>query len=70
MEVAMNARPTFRSFSGISSFSMRRGAIFGFILVGALLAFEAFNYSTTDFALTDVLGANLRFMGLRWATIL
>lgn len=70
MEVTLNARPTFRSFSGINSFSLRRGAIFGFILVGALLAFEAFNYSTTDFALTDLLGTNLRFMGLRWATIL
>jgi hypothetical protein len=70
MEVAMNARSTFRSVSGINSFSIRRGAIFGFILVGALLAFEAFNYSTTDFALTDLLGTNLRFMGLRWATIL
>lgn len=66
----MNARPTSRSFPRINSFTMRRGAIFGFILVGALLAFEAFNYSTTDFALTDLLGANLRFMGLRWATIL
>ena len=66
----MNARSPFRSFSGFKQFSMRRGAIFGLILVGALLAFEAFNYSTTDFALTDLLGANLRFLGLRWATIL
>ncbi len=47
----------------------RRGAVFGSILVGALLAFEVFNYSTTDFALRDVLG-DLRFAGLRWATIL
>ena len=66
----MNARSTLRSFSGFKNFSVRRGAIFGLILVGALLAFEAFNYSTTDFALTDLLGSNLRFMGLRWATIL
>lgn len=47
----------------------RRGALFGSILLGALLAFEIFNYSTTDFALRDVLG-DLRFAGLRWATIL
>ncbi|MBN1452483.1 MAG: hypothetical protein JW963_15820 [Anaerolineales bacterium] len=47
----------------------RRGALFGGILLGALLAFEVFNYSTTDFALRDVLG-DLRFAGLRWATIL
>ncbi len=66
----MIARSTVRPFSGFKSFSIRRGAIFGLILVGALLAFEAFNYSTTDFALTDLLGLNLRFMGLRWATIL
>lgn len=66
----MNARSTFLSSRSFKSVSMRRGAIFGFILVGALLAFEIFNYSTTDFALTDLLGTNLRFMGLRWATIL
>jgi hypothetical protein len=47
-----------------------RGALFGGILMVALLAFEIFNYTTTDFALTDVLGSNLKFMGLRWATIL
>ena len=33
-----------------------------------LLAFEIFNFSTTEFALTDVLG-DLKFAGLRWATI-
>jgi len=49
--------------------AIRRGALFGGILVGALLAFEVFNYSTTDFALTDVLG-DLRFAGIRWSTIL
>ena len=48
---------------------MRRGAIFGAILLSALLAFEVFNYSTTAFALTDLLG-NLKFAGLAWATIL
>ena len=49
--------------------AIRRGALFGGILLGALLAFEVFNYSTTDFALRDVLG-DLRFTGLRWSTIL
>ena len=47
----------------------RRAALFGGILVTALLAFEVFNYSTTDFALRDVLG-DLRFAGLRWSTVL
>ena len=45
----------------------RRGAIFGVILLCALLAFEVFNYSTTAFALTDLLG-NLKFAGITWAT--
>ncbi|MBI2976428.1 MAG: hypothetical protein HYY33_05705 [Chloroflexi bacterium] len=47
----------------------RRGLIVGLILVGALAAFESFNFSTTEFALADMLG-DLRFSGLRWATIL
>src|SRR5512143_1294490 len=46
-----------------------RGFLFGALILAALMAFEIFNYSTTDFALTDLLG-NLRFMDLRWATIL
>jgi hypothetical protein len=41
----------------------------GVIIIGALLAFEVFNYSTTQFALNDVLG-DLKFAGIRWATIL
>jgi hypothetical protein len=48
---------------------INRGAAFGLIIVTALLAFEIFNYSTTQFALADVLG-DLKFAGLRWATIL
>jgi len=49
---------------------LRRGSMFGIILLVALLAFEVFNYSTTDFALSDLLGKDLTFAGLRWATIL
>ena len=48
---------------------MQRGLLFGALILTALLAFEVFNYSTTDFALTDVLG-DLKFVGIRWATIL
>jgi hypothetical protein len=48
---------------------LQRGLLFGMLIVGALLAFEIFNYSTTDFALSDLLG-DLKFMGVRWATIL
>lgn len=46
-----------------------RGLIWGTLILGALLAFEIFNYSTTDFALADLLG-ELRFMGVRWSTML
>ena len=46
-----------------------RGAAWGLMIIGALLAFEIFNFSTTQFALLDVLG-DLAFGGMRWATIL
>jgi hypothetical protein len=46
-----------------------RGAAWGLMIIGALLAFEIFNFSTTQFALLDVLG-DLKFAGLRWASIL
>src|SRR6266542_4212484 len=46
-----------------------RGAAWGLMIIGALLAFEIFNFSTTQFALLDVLG-NLTFAGMRWASIL
>lgn len=48
---------------------IKRGLLFGLLIVGALISFEVFNYSTTEFALLDLLG-DLRFLGLRWATIL
>lgn len=46
-----------------------RNSIFGAILITALVAFEIFNYSTTEYALSDLLGS-LRFAGISWATIL
>ena len=46
-----------------------RGAAWGTMIIGALLAFEVFNFSTTQFALHDMLG-DLTFAGMRWATIL
>ncbi len=65
----MNNSPV-RLLSVFKSGALKRGAAFGFILLAALFAFEIFNYSTTQFALADMLGANLRFMGIQWATIL
>ena len=46
-----------------------RGAAWGAMILGALLAFEVFNFSTTQYALHDMLG-DLKFAGFRWATIL
>ncbi len=46
-----------------------RGAAWGMMIIGALLAFEIFNFSTTQFALLDVLG-DLSFGSFRWASIL
>lgn len=53
----------------LKSTALKRGAIFGSILIGALLAFEVFNFGTTSFALRDMLG-DLTFAGLRWSSIL
>jgi len=53
----------------LRSTALRRGALFGGILLTALMAFEVFNFSTTSFALQDVLG-DLSFLGMRWATVL
>jgi len=46
-----------------------RGFLFGLMLLGALFAFEAFNYGTTEFALTNLLG-HLHFGAVSAATLL
>ncbi len=48
---------------------IQRGLFFGVLIIAALLAFEMFNFSTTEFALGDLLGG-LSFAGLRWSSIL
>jgi len=60
--------------SGILNFSTinltaHRGLLIGAILFVALIAFEIFNFDTTQFALQSLLG-NVQFLGLQWATIL
>ncbi|MFM8320628.1 MAG: hypothetical protein ACKOC5_06890 [Chloroflexota bacterium] len=57
------------NFHPVNALRDSRGLAFGVIIITALLAFEIFNYGTTDYALTDLLG-ELKFMGVRWATIL
>src|SRR6185436_9945242 len=49
--------------------AQKRGLIFGGIILSALMAFEVFNYSSTSFALQDILGS-LAFGSLKWSTIL
>lgn len=67
----MNTSNIQKSYSAgiLGRFRLRRGLTFGLIIISALLAFEIFNYSTTEFALADLLG-DLDFLGVRWATIL
>src|SRR5215216_6521618 len=65
----MNRSLSFKLMPLLKSTAQRRGLIFGAIILSALLAFEVFNYSSTVFALGDILG-DLSFGSLRWATIL
>jgi len=60
---------SFRLLPFLQGTAHKRGLIFGVIILCALLAFEVFNYSSTFFALSDILG-NLAFGPVRWATML
>ncbi len=57
-----------RSFQDAAA-NLRPSLAFVVIIFGALIAFEIFNYSTTDHALADLLG-NLSFIGIPWSTVL
>jgi len=48
---------------------LRRATAFGLIMLGALVAFEFFNYGTTEFALRDLMG-DLTFGSARWSVVL
>ena len=63
LPIKLNLLPVIRRVA------QRRGLIFGGIILGALVAFEIFNFSSTSFALQDILG-NLSFGPFEWATIL
>jgi hypothetical protein len=69
-------RPTGNSFRFghslkhiLSQIRLKRGTLFVAMMFVALISFEIFNYSTTEFALVDLL-SDVRFAGIRWATIL
>jgi hypothetical protein len=66
-KVLGNLRPLWRRISDRSG--LDRGAAWGLMIVAALAAFEVFNFSTTEYALRDLLGG-LAFVGLPWATVL
>jgi hypothetical protein len=53
----------------ISRLTLRRTTTLGLIMLGALAAFEVFNYGTTEFALRDLMG-DLTFGSLRWSVVL
>lgn len=65
----MNRPLSFRLLPFLQGTAHKRGLIFGVIILCALIAFEIFNYSSTYFALSDVLGS-LAFGSFRWAAIL
>lgn len=48
---------------------LRRATAFGLIMLGALVAFEFFNYGTTEFALRDLMG-DQTFGPARWSVVL
>ena len=65
----MNRSVTFNKFPILHRAALKRGLAFGWIILSALVAFEIFNFSSTAFALHDVLG-DLSFGPLKWSTIL
>jgi hypothetical protein len=62
-----NTRST-HSFQDTAA-SVRPGLAFVVMIFGALIAFEIFNFSTTEHALADLLGS-LTFIGIPWSTVL
>lgn len=62
-------RASFGSKLGDKTPTLSRHIIIAAILSVALLAFEIFNFDTTQYALRDLLG-DVRFVGIMWATIL
>jgi hypothetical protein len=65
----MNRSLNFQLLPFLKGLSLKRGAIFGSILVMALISFEVSNYGITSYTLRDILG-DLQFGGIYWASIL
>lgn len=67
MNVSQSMKMSFSK--SLETLKTRKDILYSVVFVLALTAFEAFNYSTTDFALSDLLG-ELRFAGIAWSTLL
>lgn len=65
----MNRSMSMKLLPFIQRTAHKRGLIFGTIILLALMSFEVFNYSSTLFALQDILGT-LSFGPVQWAVIL
>jgi hypothetical protein len=59
----------FNPFQKLTRIKLRPVAFLGMIILTALVAFEMFNFTTTEYALNDLLG-DLKFAGILWSTIL
>jgi hypothetical protein len=62
-------RPNTTGGNLLLGLNLPQKSIMGAILVVALLAFELFNFDTTRYALSNLLG-DVRFVGISWASIL
>jgi len=67
MNISQSVHTSF--YKSLTKIKSRKDVMYILITVLALAAFEAFNFSTTDFALSDLLG-DLQFAGMSWATLL
>lgn len=65
-----NTRSLFRNpLQALLKTRLRSGTVYGLIIIMAMIAFEAVNFGTTNYALRDLLG-DLSFAGISWATLL
>jgi hypothetical protein len=65
-----STRSLFRNpLQSLAKSRVRTGTVYALIIILAMVAFEAFNYGTTAYALRDLLG-DLRFAGIPWATLM
>lgn len=65
----MNTRPKQFNSNTLLGLNLPQKTIMGLFLLVALVAFELFNFDTTRYALSNLLG-DVRFAGIGWATIL